>query len=99
MDQQNPERPMHLLPTCGSCKWFARRLIGQPHGDCHGAAPIPMIVGMVPPHLAGQPSRPVVDSYFAPVMDTTLSCRVHEPRLIGRGIDLSSLTPEEITET
>ena len=84
-----------LNPTCGSCRWFVRTNIGQPFGQCHGTTPTPLVVGVVQSALAGQAPRPMIDSFWPPIMDNTVGCRHREPRAISQ-IDLSTLTTEEV---
>ena len=92
-----------MNPTCGTCKYFKRREVGNIMGACHSRGPSVMFGGMLT-DANGQQVRnlrtgqfvPNIDSYWPPVPDTEW-CGDHAARPVG-DIDLSKLAVEELAE-
>lgn len=52
------------LINCGTCRHFKRYQAGQPAGTCHGAPPVPVMIGLKPPTLQGQAPTPVMQTHW-----------------------------------
>ena len=80
---------------CGICHYFVRSAPGQAVGHCFRNPPMPVVVAMQQPKLAGQFPTPVTNSVWPPVEDTKCCGEFREVErkapVDPRTIDLSKL--------
>jgi hypothetical protein len=58
------------MDTCISCRHYFKPLNGPAgQGMCRRYPPMPVLIGMVQPKIAGQSPQPVVNGFFPPQSD------------------------------
>lgn len=53
------------VPECASCRFFVR--VAEEGGTCRRFPPAPILTGMAPPRMVGQPPIPMVNTFPAQV--------------------------------
>lgn len=85
---------------CGICRYFVRQSPGAAGGYCMRNPPVPFMVGMQQPTLAGQQPQPLFSSTWPIVGDMKVCGEFRDierpaPPIDPRTIDLKKLTVEK----
>jgi hypothetical protein len=77
-----------MSDTCVNCNAFLQ--LDDEKGVCRARPPMPVVVGVRPPMVQGQPGIPLFQSIF-PTMSVDAWCREHQAKVDFHKIDLTQL--------
>ena len=78
-----------MADMCGNCNAYLKG--NEQKGWCRARPPVPLVVGIQPPRIAGQNPEPIIQALFPPMAHDSW-CREHEAANVELSkIDLSSL--------